>query len=36
MSNDLYDRDLQYWIEQTIQQLRNREKDSLLPMPQLL
>jgi hypothetical protein len=29
MSNNLYDRDLQYWIEQTIQQLRNREFESL-------
>lgn len=25
MSNNLYEHDLQYWIEQTIQQLRNRE-----------
>ena len=29
MSNNLYDRDLQYWIEQTIQQLQNREFESL-------
>lgn len=29
MSNTLYDRDLQLWIEQTIQQLRNREFESL-------
>ncbi|QLE55732.1 DUF29 domain-containing protein [Nostoc sp. TCL26-01] len=29
MSNNLYDRDLQSWIEQTIQQLQNREFDSL-------
>ncbi|RAM49619.1 MAG: DUF29 domain-containing protein [Hapalosiphonaceae cyanobacterium JJU2] len=29
MSNNLYDRDLQDWIEQTIQQLRNREFESL-------
>ncbi|MDZ7956725.1 MAG: DUF29 domain-containing protein [Aulosira sp. DedQUE10] len=29
MSNNLYDRDLQYWIEETIQQLRNREFESL-------
>ncbi|MDF5707708.1 MAG: DUF29 domain-containing protein [Nostoc sp. S4] len=29
MSNNLYDRDLQYWLEQTIQQLRNREFESL-------
>jgi len=29
MTNNLYDRDLQYWIEQTIQQLRNREFESL-------
>jgi hypothetical protein len=29
MSNNLYDRDLQYWIDQTIQQLRNREFESL-------
>jgi hypothetical protein len=29
MSNTLYDRDLQRWIEQTIQQLREREFGSL-------
>lgn len=29
MSNNLYEQDLQYWIEQTIQQLRNREFGSL-------
>lgn len=29
MSNNLYEHDLQYWIEQTIQQLRNREFGSL-------
>lgn len=29
MSNKLYDRDLQLWIEQTIQQLQNREFGSL-------
>ncbi|BAZ68512.1 hypothetical protein NIES4106_32760 [Fischerella sp. NIES-4106] len=29
MSNNVYDRDLQDWIEQTIQQLRNREFESL-------
>lgn len=29
MSNKLYDRDLQLWIEQTIQQLKNREFESL-------
>ncbi len=29
MSDNLYERDLQYWIEQTIQQLRNREFGAL-------
>ena len=29
MSNNLYDRDLQLWIEQTIQQLQNHEFESL-------
>ena len=29
MSNTLYDRDLQLWIEQTIQQLQNHEFESL-------
>ncbi|MBW4641628.1 MAG: DUF29 domain-containing protein [Goleter apudmare HA4340-LM2] len=29
MSNNLYDQDLQYWIAQTIQQLRNREFESI-------
>jgi Domain of unknown function DUF29 len=29
MSNKLYDRDLQLWIEQTIQQLQNHEFESL-------
>jgi hypothetical protein len=29
MSNNLYDRDLQLWIEQTIGQLKNREFESL-------
>lgn len=29
MTNTLYDRDLQLWIEQTIQQLKNREFSSL-------
>ncbi len=29
MSNTLYDRDLQRWIEQTVEQLRNREFESL-------
>jgi uncharacterized protein DUF29 len=29
MSNNLYDRDLQDWIEQTTQHLRNREFESL-------
>jgi len=29
MSNTLYDRDLQLWIEQTIGQLKNREFESL-------
>jgi hypothetical protein len=29
MSNTLYDRDLQLWIEQTVQQLRNREFEAL-------
>jgi hypothetical protein len=29
MSNTLYNRDLQLWIEQTIQQLQNREFVSL-------
>ncbi len=29
MSNTLYDRDLQQWIEQTVEQLRNREFGSL-------
>lgn len=29
MSNNLYDRDLQDWIEQTIQQLRNRKFELL-------
>lgn len=29
MSNTLYDRDLQSWIEQTIQQLQNHEFESL-------
>ena len=29
MTNQLYDQDLQLWIEQTISQLKNREFDSL-------
>ena len=29
MFNNLYEHDLQYWIEQTIQQLRNREFGAL-------
>jgi hypothetical protein len=29
MANTLYDRDLQLWIDQTIQQLKNREFGSL-------
>lgn len=29
MSDTLYDRDLQLWIEQTIQQLQNREFEAL-------
>jgi hypothetical protein len=29
MANTLYDRDLQLWIEQTIQQLNKREFGSL-------
>ena len=29
MSNNLYDRDLQLWLEQTIQQLQNHEFESL-------
>lgn len=29
MSNTLYDRDLQLWIQQTIQQLQNHEVESL-------
>jgi Domain of unknown function DUF29 len=29
MNNTLYDRDLQLWIDQTIQQLKDREFSSL-------
>jgi hypothetical protein len=29
MSNTLYDQDLQRWIEQTVNQLRNRDFESL-------
>ncbi|ELR97028.1 DUF29 family protein [Gloeocapsa sp. PCC 73106] len=30
MSDTLYDRDLQLWIDQTIRQLKNREFESLV------